>query len=105
MECVKETLCRLNLNHQDEVMPTRGSHIVAKKVSVTDRPFLIGKDELMGYLGVDSDRTLYSNYLDNGLHWDYRIGAKEYYMKESVNRWLAEHTERWIDVPKRKKTV
>lgn len=83
-------------------MPTKNSHITAKPVNVSERPFVIGRDELMGYLGVESYSTLCTNYLNRGLHFDYRIGAKEYFLKASVEQWLVEHTDRWIDVPTKK---
>ena len=58
-------------------------------VSIAERPFLIGNDELMGWLGVDSEETLKKNYLLRGLHPVQR-GRKLYYYKDRIDRFLIE---------------
>lgn len=66
-------------------------------VPLSDRPYCIGKAELMGYLGCKDSRTLVADYLEKGLHWDYRIGMREYYMKASVMQWIVDHSDRWTE--------
>lgn len=73
-------------------------------VPLSDRPYCIGKAELAGFLGVPDSRALERNFLSQGLHWDYRIRPDdskgrgiEYYMKDSVLKWIADHSDRWTE--------
>ena len=72
-----------------KIMSKRRKKIV---VSIAERPFLIGNDELMGWLGVDSEETLKKNYLLRGLHPVQR-GRKIYYYKDRIDRFLIENDE------------
>ena len=69
----------------------------AIQVPLSDRPYCIGKAELMGFVGVPDGRALKKDFLDRGLHWDYRIENREYYLKESVIAWIKEHSDRWTE--------
>lgn len=73
----------------------RGKHgeVVAEEVPLSCRPHIIGRAELMGYLGVDCYSTLIKNYISRGLHCDMLIGSKEYFLKTSVDKWLVTHSK------------
>lgn len=76
----------------------KSGEVIAVEVPLSCRPHIVGKSELMGYLGVDSLITLNKNYLSQGLHWDMLIGTKEYYLKANVDKWLVEHSQEWQEV-------
>lgn len=66
-------------------------------VPLSERPYCIGKAELMGYLGCPDSRALERDYLSHGLHWDRRIQKREYYFKSSIAKWLDEHSDKWTE--------
>lgn len=68
------------------------SQIKAMQVSINERPYLIGKSELMGYLGIKSLDTLHNNYLSKGLRCKL-IGRQQYYYKSDIDRFILEHDE------------
>lgn len=68
------------------------AQIKALQVPLSERPFCIGKAELMGYLGISSEATLNANYLNKGLRAKV-IGRQLYYYKKDIDRFLVEHNE------------
>lgn len=78
-------------------MPTINKRIIAKQVPLSDRTFIVGDDELMGYLGVNSTATLKKSYLDCGLKPTSQIGRTKYYDKKQVDKFIINHNE-WQEV-------
>ncbi len=68
------------------------AQIKALLIPLSERPFCIGKAELMGYLGVKSEETLNENYLSKGLRCKL-IGRQQYFYKSDIDRFIAEHNE------------
>ena len=73
------------------------SYTKAIEVPLADRPYCIGKAELAGFVGCPDKRALDKDFLLKGLHWDYRIGMREYYLKETVLQWIAANSDRWTE--------
>ena len=73
-----------------------------KIVPLSDRTFIIGDAELMGYLGVYSTDTLHKNFLDKGLKPTSQIGRIKYYAKKKVDEFIIMMNE-WQEVKINKK--
>jgi len=68
------------------------AQVKALQIPVSERPFVIGRAELMGYLGISSEVTLMMNFLSKGLRPKV-IGRQHYFYKKDIDRFLAEHDE------------
>ena len=73
-----------------------GNKIIAKAVPLSDRTFIIGCGELMGYLGVKSIQTLNSNFIDKGLK-PIIVNQVRYWKRATVDKWIEDHNE-WQEV-------
>lgn len=64
-----------------------------KIVPLSDRTFIIGDGELMGYLGVSSVETLNKKFFDKGLKPTSQIGKTKYYAKREVDAFILKMNE------------
>lgn len=64
-----------------------------KIVPLSDRTFIIGDGELMGYLGVSSVETLNKKFFDKGLRPTSQIGKTKYYAKKQVDAFILQMNE------------
>ena len=70
--------------------------IKVKQVPLSDRTYIHGDAELMGYTGALTPATLKKNYLDLGLRPRIRGGMK-LYKRAEVDQFIEEHDE-WQEV-------
>ncbi len=70
-----------------------GNKVAAKEVPLSDRTFIIGDAELMGYLGVKTTEALHRKFFHNGLKPSSVIGRTKYYRKAMVDRFIIQHNE------------
>lgn len=61
------------------------------RVPISERPFVIGLDELCGYLGVCMD-TLRTQFLNAGLK-PKQIGKSAYFYKRDIDLFISKHNE------------
>lgn len=64
-----------------------------KLVPLSDRTFIIGDGELMGYLGVMSVETLKKKFFYKGLRPTSQIGKTKYYAKREVDAFILKMNE------------
>lgn len=76
------------------------ARVKATYVPLSDRTFINGTSELMGYLGVDTPEKLNRDYIDKGLYPKYYEGTRRW-RKADVDRWIDEH-DQWQSVKVRK---
>lgn len=74
-----------------------GNKLKAKDVPLSDRTFIIGDQELMGYVGVKSTVTLHELFLDKGLRPASQIGRNKYYRRSAVDKFIEDNSE-WQEV-------
>ena len=63
-----------------------------KVVPLSDRSYIFGDSELMGYTGERTWDALKKNYLDLGLRPRIR-GRKKLYLKSEVDKFIEDHDE------------
>lgn len=68
-----------------------------KKKRNINSPWLLGMADVCAYLGEIDERTLKKSFIDKGLHPRSSMGKLNYYHKDDVDRFLAEHNE-WQEV-------
>lgn len=68
-----------------------------KKKRNISSPWLLGIADVCAYLGEIDERTLKKAFIDKGLHPRSSLGKLNYYHKDDMNRFLAEHNE-WQEV-------
>lgn len=73
-----------------------GNKIMIKAVPLSDRSYIHGDAELMGYTGEQTWDSLKKNYLDLGLRPRIR-GRKKLYLRREVDQFIEEHDE-WQEV-------
>lgn len=70
-----------------------GNKVVAKEVPLSDRTFIIGDAELMGYLGVKTTAALHQKFFKSGLKPSSVVGRTKYYRKAMVDRFIIKLNE------------
>ncbi len=60
-------------------------------------PWLLGMADVCTYLGCIDERTFRKSFYDRGLHPRSSIGKLNYYHKDDVDRFLANHNE-WQEI-------
>lgn len=71
--------------------------VKAKVVPLSDRTFIIGDAELMGYVGVETSDALHRKFLDKGLKPTSVIGKTKYYQRTMVDKFILSNNE-WQEV-------
>jgi len=74
-----------------------GHKMIAKRVPVNERTFIIGDAELMGYVGCETTAALQKKFLDRGLRPSSQIGKTKYYRRTMVDQFIEDHNE-WQEV-------
>lgn len=67
--------------------------VVAVEVPLSDRTYIIGDAELMGYVGVKTTDMLKQKFLNKGLKPTSMIGKTKYYRRSTVDRFIVQHDE------------
>jgi hypothetical protein len=67
--------------------------VKAVEVPLSDRTFIIGDAELMGYVGVKTTAALKGKFLNRGLVPTSVIGKTKYYRRTMVDRFIVQHDE------------
>ena len=71
--------------------------MIAKRVPINERTFIIGDAELMGYVGCETTAALKKKFLDRGLRPSSQIGKTKYYRRTMVDQFIEDHNE-WQEV-------
>ena len=71
--------------------------MIAKRVPVNERTFIIGDAELMGYVGCERTAALQNKFLERGLRPSSQIGKTKYYRRTMVDQFIEDHNE-WQEV-------
>lgn len=74
-------------------MAAGGNRMVAVEVPLSDRTYIIGDAELMGYVGVKTTEALKEKFLNRGLRPTSMIGRVKYYRRSTVDRFIVQHDE------------
>lgn len=74
-------------------MAAGGNRIIAVEVPLSDRTYIIGDAELMGYVGVKTTEALKDKFLNKGLKPTSMIGRVKYYRRSTVDRFIVQHDE------------
>lgn len=70
-----------------------GNRMIAKRVPVNERTFIIGDAELMGYVGCETTAALMKKFIDKGLRPTSQIGKTKYYRRTVVDQFIEDHNE------------
>lgn len=70
-----------------------GNKVVAVEVPLSDRTYIIGDAELMGYVGIKTTTVLKEKFLNKGLKPTSMIGKTKYYRRSTVDRFIVQHDE------------
>lgn len=62
-------------------------------IPLSDRTFIIGDAELMGYVGVKTSEALKAKFFNRGLVPTSVIGKTKYYRRAMVDRFIVQHDE------------
>lgn len=68
-----------------------------KKKRNINSPWLLGMSDVCTYLGDIDERTLKKAFIGKGLHPRSSLGKLNYYHKDDIDKFLAEHNE-WQEV-------
>lgn len=74
-----------------------------KSVSLSDRTFIIGDAELMGYVGIGTYDTLKKKLLDKGLLPSSVMGKVKYYRRSVVDKFIEDNSDVNFEPKQRKR--
>lgn len=67
--------------------------VKAIEVPLSDRTFIIGDAELMGYVGVETTSALHKKFFEKGLRPSSIIGRTKYYSRTMVDKFILKNSE------------